>query len=326
MAQPHVSRIFPRIFFLILSGVVGGLVAGCNLKLENPKDDPNVAADYVQSGLAGSVFGSPWTAVTAAVRSLPGTTDEIALEVFAEPMANVCLHTSFATKSSVSLILPKSYATGEYVYQLGSSTTGHPLAFRSAGAINKELIADLTKLRIDSLTETGFEAELFAHGADQGVVSQINGHISVVDCAKVADFSVWNELVGTYRLASLDGQTQDGRASVIELDGQGQFYDRASKQYLQTMLFPLYKNINGSVTEKFNFGPMNGLGLSHVTTANGSTTFTYSYNGPVTYLGRPILLYLDLRVVKTDARLDVAYTLEIPHEVSSTTHQFVLLK
>lgn len=326
MAQSRRPRIHARIFFLILSGVVGGLVAGCNLKLESPKYDPTVGADYVQSGLAGSVFGSPWTAVTAVVRSLPGKADEIALEAFAEPMVNVCLNPSFATKSSVSLILPKSYAVGEYVFQLGSSPTGHPLAFRSAGVVNKELVADLTKLRIDSVTETGFEADLFAHGADQGVVSQINGHISVVDCAKVADFSVWNELVGTYRLASLDGQTQDGRESVIELDRHGQFYDRASKQYLQTMLFPLYTNVSGSVTEKFNFGPINGLGLSHVTTANGSKTFTYAYNGPVTYLGRPILLYLDLRVVKTDARLDVAYTLKIPGEVPATTHQLVLLK
>lgn len=307
------------------------LTTACDVKIDglNGKDDVGrLWPAYSTDGLSGKIFGSDWKAVAAFARPIPSDQNNLSLELYAEPVATVCQNNFFLTKPYATVVIPKAYAVREYIRDVSRSPDGNgsALTFISTGAVKRDLTADKTKLSIQSITEAGFEAALYSQGTDNGEISEINGHVSVVDCAKVADFGVWDELVGDYRLSSFDGQNQDGRNSHIEFDRNNVYYDKVSKQYLKTLVFPLYKAVSPGRTESFTFGPMKGLGFSKLTTEGTVKTLAYSYHGPLTYEGTEITLNLEMKIVKSEGRLEVTYTLDIPGQFPVTSHQFILLK
>jgi hypothetical protein len=305
------------------------LTTACNVKMEDLLKEPPVGQlwpAYAVNPLSGNVFGSPWTAVTAVARQAadPNT---LALSIYAEPVSSMCQPTSVIKKPVATMMIPKAYAAQEYAMDTTRSMSGNPLVFQTPGISRREVTAQKTKLNIQTLTDSGFEGALYAQATEtDGTISEINGRISVTDCTKVADFSVWDELVGNYRLVAFDGQPQNGRSSNIAFDTNNSFYDKATQQYVKTLIFPLYYNVSNGRSESYAVGPMRSLGISKLNIQGNTKTLGYSYHGPVTYDGTDIVLNLELRAVRVENRLDIVYTLEIPGKVPATSHQMVLEK
>lgn len=202
--------------------------------------------------------------------------------------------------------------------------------FVAPGVQTKFVPAEKTKLSVQTITEFGFDGALYAADQSSGLTSEINGRVSVTDCTKAADFGVWDELVGNYRLISFDGRNQDGRASRVAFDYSEKFRNPDTKEALRTLLLPLYSN--PAENTMFQFGPMKGLGISRLNIQGTTKTLTYSHHGPVLMMlpssSTPslITLNLEVRAIKSESSLDLSYTIEIPGQVPLTTHQMVLMK
>lgn len=305
------------------------LTAACELKNNgggSPSDNGNQKASwpaYADQELSGKVFGQNWKAVTAVVRPFGADNTQVSVEFLDQNNSEVCKSPRTPSGTYASVVIPADYSEKEY---FGDITTGegNPLVFTTMVGGVRNVIADKTKMRLSSLSETGFVAQVYASGQnDDGSISEINGKISVTDCRKVADFSVWEELAHWYDLETFDGRPVKARYSAVELNTD-RFYDRSQRKYLRTYIFPLYSFVGENSDSQYLFGPMEGLGTSTMQEANGVKTFKYSYKGPINMRGTDITLELDMTVVKTSARVTVTYSLNIPSHNEKSAHTFTM--
>lgn len=304
------------------------LTTACDIKVDTtPKEEPigvNWPA-YAGGSLAGKVFSQDWRAVSAVARldrSGASETPQVIVAFYQESVPAACNQPFYARLPYATMKIPQAYAVQEIATDLTRALGNAPLAFVFPGTPTKIVVADKTKLNIQTLTEFGFDGALYAQATESnGTVSEINGRVSVMDCTKAADFSVWNELVGSYRLLTFDGQTQDGRNLFVGFDND-LIVDPKNGQTVKALLLPLFTNI--SAGEQFDVGPLNGLGISRLTTQGNIKTLSYSFNGPIVYRGESLTLNLELRVLKNEGRLDVAYTLNVPGKIPLSSHQMTL--
>lgn len=279
-------------------------------------------AAYKASALSGTVFNQIWTSTTALVKPISGNPNEVSLEFYSEDTPVSCTSSSIPKKPYATIVLPAEYQAIEYVADMQNMSGGNPLVFTSFAGSSKNEIADQTKLWIQSIDANGFKASLYA----KGLTSEVNGTVSVKDCRKAVDFSVWDNLVGWYKIIELDGVTKTSTTAIIDYDKNYLFYDSAAKKYIKTLIFPLFTSVGSSSSSTVNFGPMDGYGTTKLSESGGKTTLTYSFHGKITYRGTPTQIELDMEVVKQNDRLNISYTFEVPGEVNKTSHRFVLVK
>lgn len=284
---------------------------------------------YAEQELSGKVFGQDWKALSAVARPSIGNAAEMTVEIYSEKLADACASQTFSQKPYASVVIPSQYAEQEYVADmtnLGAGQSGNPLVFTSLEGNSKNVMADKTKLQILAINSSGFQMSLYASGQEaDGALSEINGKISVIDCARAIDFKEWEALAGWYSLKSFDGAAQDGRTSTIEIDPDS-FFDRATQKWVPTAVFPLYESVSTNFDMKYDFGPMKNLGQTTMVKNQNDTVYTYSYSGPIYADGYDVTLNLEMTVKKTANTLEVQYTLEVPSHIKKTTHSFILQK
>ncbi len=283
---------------------------------------------YETAPLSGSVFGKDWVGRTAVLRPSQGDLQMNVLEIYGEERPNACSDKPSNQSPSVSIIIDKNLELQEYVVDLSqSSGTVNPLVFTTSYPQTKNLIADKTKIKIESIDDKGLSALIYAKGLDEaGQISEINGRISVKDCSKVVDFSTWSQMVGSYELVSFDGvAVKNSMLSWVE-DDNSNFRDIASGRLLKAIVFPLYFRVGEFSSGSYTFGPIKELGVTSIEQKNGSKIYRYHVDSPVKYEGEEIRLRLDLEAVSTGKEIDITYTLEIPNEVPKTSHKFVIRK
>ncbi len=144
------------------------------------------------------------------------------------------------------------------------------------------------------------------------------------DSAKIG-FKVWKELVGNYQLTQFNGQSISNRSAEI---GQSisRFYDRTEKKYLDSVIFPLYSNVNSGMIEEFKFGPVESKGVTTLTEGEGVKVYTYKYDGLINVEGIDIEMHLDMNVLQEGNNIYVTYTLMVPDQIPSITRNFTLQK
>lgn len=251
---------------------------------------------------------------------------EIGIEFYPEVNSKACTSSLMSSKPYATVVIPAAYTATEYVADLSTPGTGNPLVFSVLSTSAQNLVAEKTKVRINSISGEGFNASVFAKGTDvDGNVSEINGKIDVTDCAKAVDFSVWDELLGWYNLVSFDGTSVSTQTAILDYDSSD-FYSNTSESYLKSLTIPLYYSVGQATSASYNFGPLEGLGSTSIRDENGIKTYKYSYHGPVKFKGMDITMNLDLSVAKYGNKLDVTYTLEVPSYITKTTHSFTLSK
>lgn len=321
-----------RFGLLAIALSITALTTACSVKSSGDNSDsPGVQSQeknwpaYAANSLAGQVFGADWKAVTAVARPSQSDANKMVVSIFNESVPAAC-GSQISNKPYATVILPKAYKAQEYVTDLEQGGEGDPLVFTKVGTTTDVLVALRTKVKIQTITDAGFDALIYARAEDEnGAVSEINGTVSVIDCSKNVDFNVWTSLAGGYSLKSYDGVAQDSRYTNIEIDNS-RFYDRKSSKYVSAVMFPLYYSVSAGSDASYNFGPIEGLGTSQVTDINGVKTLSYSYHGPVNYRGMDITMNLDMKVIESGRNMDVTYTLEVPNQVTKVTHQFTLAK
>ena len=314
------------VFFSVLALVA---LAGCQAKItggSDPGPGPNPPATpekpvaaYSEAPLAGKVFGQDWKVATAYVRAFGTEGKLLSLNLLSDPAGHACQN-SVSPKPYATVAIPIDYAATEYTRDMES---GFPLVFVTTGEVAKNLVADFAKLRIERLHNTGFIASVYATATDvDGTKSEINGRVDVVDCRKVADFSVWDQLRGTYQLVELDGKATTTFTASLDYQDSN-FYDLSRQTYVRALEFPLYFGVTTTSASKYPFGPLQNLGQTTVTEGGGVKTFNYSYSGPIRFRGVDITMTFTL-TVKKSTTLDVTYSLDVPGQISNSTHHFIL--
>lgn len=321
-----------KMFKVITTAAALTLMTACSASVDSPQNlFPDIGNSskswpaYSEQALAGNVFGKKWNAITAVAKKI--NDKEISLEFYPESKAKACTTAYTNTMPYATVVIPAAYTTTEYAADLlNPGGTGNPLVFTEVNGAPKNLAAEKTKVRVNSISASGLNVSVYATGLDlDGYQSEINGQINVVDCAKAVDFSVWDELKGWYNLTSFDGASVYQRTAIVEYDSS-RFYSRSGQRYLKALTFPLYYSVGQNSDASYNFGPIDGVGVTTVKTENGMTTYKYSYSGPMTFKGMDITMTLDLTVVKSGNTVDVSYTLEVPGNVTKTTHKFSMTK
>jgi len=314
------------LFGLSLSACHSNLSANAPSPLLDPQS-LETWPTYKQQNLSGQLFGETWTAQSAVVRQNLNNPTEFILEISSEAKNEACDSLVSHKKSFATLVIPKDYKTTEYKFDLKTSTSsGNPLVFISAGENIQNLIAEKTSLRIDSINSLGFTASLTAEAVDeQKKASEINGQIAVTDCTKNVPFSELEQLVGNYSLNSFDGIAQNKRPSFIKSEEKN-FSEKSSLTYKKSLQLSLYYYVSENSEATYNFGPIDGFGITTKTQNAEQTTYHYTVDGPINYRGVDITLKLDLTMVKSNDGLTVNYTIEIPDHIKKTSHNFLLKK
>ncbi|MBK7960766.1 MAG: hypothetical protein IPK04_05900 [Bdellovibrionales bacterium] len=296
---------------------------------ENPLE--GAWPEYLDQPLAGKISGVDWAATVATIRPVSNKPEESFLDIYAEPVNDPCVPQFNLKRPMATMIVPSDYQVTEYIADTTKATDsikGNPITFVEYGSETKNTVAEKTKMKITSISKTGFEMKMYASSVDvSGIRSEINGTMPVLDCKKKVDFKIWSNLAGTYRLASFDGKTlTKSWISNLEMDKKSLFFDRPSGNYLKALVFPLYYVVSDARTETFDFGPMDGLGTTQVSEANGVRKIKYEYSGPLTYDKLDITVKIMISVTQTSSQLEVDYTLEVPVHIVRTSHKFVLTK
>ncbi|MBC7466094.1 MAG: hypothetical protein H7256_08880 [Bdellovibrio sp.] len=315
-----------------LAGAIA--LSACSAKITDDAKDKQIKEEaakwpaFSDQSLAGKIFGKSWSAASAVARVSSLDSSNIIISLYAESVANSCSVSAYSSKPYATVSIPAAYTVTEYRVDLYDTTAGYKnaLAFNETTILGANTyVADRSRVSVASIDETGFQAYIWAT-TSQSIsaenVSEINGQIHVSDCRKAVAFSEWTSLTGNYQLQTFDGATQDMRPITLQEDTQSKFYDNASSSYIDAMPFPLYY----SAYNQYNFGPMEGLGVSKVSTTATSKILQYSYNGPINYSNKDITLILDMTVTKQAQYLYVEYTLEVPGLVTKTSHKFTLVK
>lgn len=313
------------------AGIALLLITACNPSVNvdpliplspSSKDWP----EYSEQNLSGKVFGQDWKALTAVARPFGQEGKEMSLEFYPEIKTKACTSSQMSSKPYATVVIPANYSLTEYVADMNVPGTGNPMMFSMLAGESKNLMATKTKIRVNSITASGLNVSIYAQGTDaDGIVSEINGAAAVVDCAKAVDFSVWDDLAGWYTLQKFDGVSVEPRTSILRFTNN-RFYHRDTKSYLNTLVFPLYSSVGKDTDMSSDFGPMENVGTTTVSSNNGVKTYTYSYHGPMNAKGLDVTVNLDMTVVKSGNALTVNYTLEVPNYIAKTSHNFALTK
>lgn len=312
LALAFVTACSPKASDFVPTGVFG---------VPNTKGWP----EYAEQDLSGKVFAEDWKAVTAIAR--PSTNGGTSLEFYPETKASACTTSLMSSKPYATVSIPSAYSVTEYVLDTTNMDGGgNPLVFSVLNGEAKNIMAEKTKVRINAITATGFNVSVYALGKDvDGTVSEVNGKIDVVDCSKVADFSVWDELVAWHQLTHFDGVAVRERTYIVEYMNRA-YYDRKAGKYLKSLDMPLLYSVGANSEASYNMGPVSALGTTTVQTVNGVKTLKYSYNGPATFQGVDIQMILNVTAVKNDRVWTVTYSIEVPGHIKATTHSFTLRK
>jgi hypothetical protein len=296
-----------------------------------PASDPQKQSsgswpELAKTTLGGNVMGHAWNAQTAILRPSQGDAKNVVVEIYGEKLANACANGANSSQLPfVTVTLPADYKLQQYITDMNQRpANAMPLVFSTFVPQADNVIADRTKLSIDAISDHGFTGALYAHGTSaSGDVSEINGQIEVLDCSKVASFDVWRKMVGSYSLNTLDGvQKTDVYTSIQER--KDVIYDRASKQYLSMIEFPLYYSASDSGGAEYNLGPIEGLGTTTIKGSGAQTTYVYRYDGPTNFNGGDVEIHVEISATPNGNTLDVTYTIEIPNYVKKDTHSFQL--
>lgn len=297
-------------------------VTGSSTEDNNPFGN-KPTPEFSEQALSGKVFGADWKAKVAVIKPFGNDGKEVSLDVLSDSPAVPC-KAVYSSNPYATVVIPANYAVGDYSLNLGE---GNPLVFTGFAGSVKNVIADAGRLRISTIADSGFLAYLYAKGTEgDGTVSEINGKIQVIDCRKVVDFSVWDEFLGWHDLVELDGK------SLSPLSGSGRiensnFYSRTRSAYVRSAVIPLYYSASSSGSSaSYNLGALEGLGSTSVSEINGVKTINYSFHGPITFKGLDITMNLDMTVVRSGSTVKVSYTLEVPGQITKTSHSFALRK
>ncbi len=141
------------------------------------------ATAYSDEPLSGTVFGMKWEAKTAVARPFGTDGTQLSIWLYSEILENACSN-SFSSKTYATLVIPANYQIMEYIADLRDmSGNGELLVFTRPPSDN--IFSEQTKLRINSISETGFEASLYAYGFETSAAkSEMNGTVTVTDCTK----------------------------------------------------------------------------------------------------------------------------------------------
>jgi hypothetical protein len=305
------------------------VTAGCGSKKAQPGPSQPASAGwptYSKSVVSGKIFGKAWKATVAVLRPFQGDNKLVSLDLYAQAGGDVCQNAMSSDQPMASVALPANLSKTEYVADMSQPGSGNPMMFIDMKTA-KNVMAEKTKIKVNQLSDSGLNVSVYAFGLDtDGSVSEINGRIDVLDCSKAVDFSVWSELEGWYDLKSLDGQTAPGtHTAVFQMTSQT-FYDRANSRWVQTLVLPLYDFVGENSSSNYEFGVMEGLGVSTYKESGDQKIYTYKYKGPIYTDGEDITLDLSIQVVKTEADMQVTYTLEVPNHIKRTSHSFVVGK
>lgn len=301
------------------------LLTACSAKVSAPSgflpppsggDDPQNA--YSDQELSGTVFNKEWKGKMALVRTFGSSGSELSLEIYQEKAGDIC-KTSFTNSPSISVVIPANYEVKEYRLDISSGT---PFVFSGATNELKNVIADSGSLKINAITDSGFTAQIVAKAVDhEGITSEVNGKIDVIDCRKQINFNVWDEFVGFGYLIEFNGKAVNNLSLQTAYNSRA-FYDRSQRAYVRYLNLPLINYVSGSSTSEFSFGPLEGLGITKLIKDQNGKTLSYSYHGPITADGRDVTLNLDMTVVTSGKTVHVTYTLEVPKHINKVTNSF----
>jgi hypothetical protein len=312
-------------FFLVPACLVLLGLAACEVTSSTDPNTPqgdDFTPPYSVFDLSGKIFGQNWKSQVAIIR--PSTLDKtkVYLEVYSTAMASPC-QTAFTSAPYATVSIPSDYQAKEYAFNWN---TGTLLTFSAITDVSKNLIADSSKLKITTVNATGFDGYLYAKGVESnGTVSEINGKMQVIDCRKQVNFAVWDEFARYYDLVEFDGQVV-GPFTANGAFNSSSFYSRQLSKYMRSFILPLFYGVGSGTTASYSVGPIEGLGTTTTDEYNGVKTITYRYYGPINYKNADITMYLDMKVVSTFSNVKVQYTLEVPNQISKTTHSFTLRK
>jgi hypothetical protein len=289
--------------------------------LRNPFEQKPTPA-YSESMLSGKIFGQDWKAQVAILRPSPSDKTQLSLEVYSTIPASACQVTNSSTPFT-TVYLPADYQVREYNFDFVS---GSLLVFSGFTDVSKNLVADAAKLKITTLDAGGFSGYLYARGTEEnGTVSEINGKLQVIDCRKQVTFSVWDEFARMFDLVEFDGKSV-GPLSIYADFNNSSFYNRTTGKYIRSLALPLVYSVGANSTGSYSVGPMEGLGTTTSSEINGVKTINYSFHGPINFKGTDITMNLDMAVVRSSSNVKVQYTLEVPGQITKTTHAFTLRK
>jgi hypothetical protein len=138
-------------------------------------------------------------------------------------------------------------------------------------------------------------------------------------------FNIWKELLGGYELTQFNGQNVQLRPVQIE-ESRSHFYDKKSRRYLDSVIFPLFANVQAGSDMSYKVGPMEGFGTSTVTELNGIKIYTYKFDGDINLQGYEVNMQLDLQVTKENNNLYINYYLNMPGHMEAVQKIFTLTK
>lgn len=281
---------------------------------------PQGGSNYAARAASGKVFGQNWEAKSASVEPSSSDPDRLILRLRPDVPAKIC-GAAFPNTPYIEVNIPADYAVGDYT---ASVTSGFPVLFQQPGPNPTVLVADDAQYRINAIDAGGFDLSIYAIGRAEDGVSEVNGQVKVTDCRKVVDFSVWDEFVGWFSLVEFNGQSINQTVTITR--STRNFYDRATSRWVTSIDFPLIFSASGNSTGSYEFGPLDGLGQTSLTTTNGNKTITYSYHGPIHSNGIDIQLNLDMTLKQEGSVWLITYTLEVPKHINKTTHSFKIRK
>lgn len=317
---------------MILGLAMSVLLAACSAKIESgssddaPQAPQSVWPEMKTSAMAGQVFGSNWAAKTAVFDPAQNDPELISVRIYGQVLDKPCGGGNVLPGDPyITVMLPKNLETKEYVTDILAQQGTMPAVFARFFPV-ENLIAEKTKVSVKSVDAKGFQALIYAEAYDPASgVSQVNGAIDVINCNAPANFAVWTDLIENYDLTQFDGRNVNPQYTRISWDNSS-ISDPATGQFRKMLDIPLFYSVGANTSANYNFGPIDGLGVSTFKDDGIYKTYTYKYAGPVRVDGQNVQLNLDVTVKKSSSSTEVKYTIEVPNFIKKDSHSFVLKK
>lgn len=317
---------------LLMGLVAAYALTACSAKIESSSGEDLPAPQTVwpemkTSTVAGQVFGKNWAGKTAVYETSLSDPKMITVRIYGQVLHNACSSGQvMSNEPYATVMLPKDLKKTNYMTDILTGQGSTPMTFTRLMPSVDNLIAEKTKISVQSVSAKGFQALIYAEAYEPGTgLSQVNGAIHVVNCEAPAEFAVWNELIESYDLTQFNGVSVSPIYTRIGWDNSS-VYDVTSATYRKMLDIPLYYSVSGGATASYNFGPIEGLGVTTVKDDGIYKTYTYKYSGPVRISGENIQLSLDINVKKSSSSTEVKYTIEVPNHIKKSSHSFVLKK
>jgi hypothetical protein len=144
--------------------------------------------EYAETPLAGRLFARDWTAKRAIAKAFfSEDSNELMVKIYADELGETCESLGSSKQPYATVVIPKNYTTAEYKTETSSGSGHHtPVVFTLTESSSENIISDKSKIRIETIGTDRFTASIFAVGVEEnGIISEINGRIEVIDCTKV---------------------------------------------------------------------------------------------------------------------------------------------